>query len=157
MGKDKKNSLIRKNFTLCILQLGSKNSTMNKYPLLMGGSEMSVILENEYGVVNINKDVVSAIAGASAIECYGLVGMVSKSASDGIASLLKRDSLNKGINIEVEEDGIVIDLYVIIQFGTKISVVAQNIIDKIKYNVENQTGLKVLKVNLNIEGVRVQE
>lgn len=118
---------------------------------------MSVILENEYGVVNINKDVVSAIAGASAIECYGLVGMVSKSASDGIANLLKRESLNKGINIEVEEDGIIIDLYVIIQFGTKISVVAQNIIDKVKYNVENQTGLKVLKVNLNIEGVRVQE
>ncbi|MBN2898264.1 MAG: Asp23/Gls24 family envelope stress response protein [Clostridia bacterium] len=117
---------------------------------------MSVILENEYGMVNINKDVVSTIAGASAVECYGLVGMVSKSAGDGIVSLLKRDNLNKGVNVEVEEDGIIIDLYVIIQFGTKISVVAQNIIDKVKYNVENQTGLKVLKVNLNIEGVRVQ-
>ena len=117
---------------------------------------MSVKLENEYGMVNINKEVVSTIAGASAVECYGLVGMVSKSATDGIANLLKRENLNRGVNVEVEEDGITIDLFVIIQFGTKISVVAQNIIDKVKYNVENQTGLKVLKVNLNIEGVRVQ-
>jgi len=124
--------------------------------LKMGGMNMSVKIENEYGMVNINKEVVSTIAGASAVECYGLVGMVSKSTTDGIASLLKRDNLNKGVNIEVEEEGIIIDLFVIIQFGTKISVVAQNIIDKVKYNVENQTGLKVLKVNLNIEGVRVQ-
>ena len=56
----------------------------------------------------------------------------------------------------MEEEGIAIDLYVIIQFGTKISVVAENIIEKVKYNVENQTGLKVLNVNLHIEGVRVQ-
>ncbi len=116
---------------------------------------MTIRVENEIGSIDINSEVVATIAGASAIECYGLVGMAAKTSSGGFASLLKRENLSKGVTVHMEEEGIVIDLYVIIQFGTKISVVAQNIIDKVKYNVENQTGLKVLKVNLNIEGVRV--
>ena len=52
--------------------------------------------------------------------------------------------------------GWLIDLFVIIQFGTKISVVAKNTIDSVKYQVETQTGLKVSTVNLNIEGIKVQ-
>lgn len=117
---------------------------------------MTIRVENEIGTIDINSDVVATIAGASAIECYGLVGMASRSTTNGIVNLLKRENLSKGVSIQMEEDGIAVDLYVIIQFGTKISVVAENIIEKVKYNVENQTGLKVLNVNLHIEGVRVQ-
>lgn len=117
---------------------------------------MTAKFENEYGSVYINNEVISTIAGASAIECYGLVGMASKSAADGIVKLLKRENLNKGVKVHIEENFVVIDLFVVIQFGTKISVVANNIIDKVKYNVENQTGMIVKKVNINIEGVRVQ-
>lgn len=118
---------------------------------------MSIKIENDLGSINIDKDVIANIAGSSAIECYGLVGMASRSASSGIVNLLKKENLSKGVKIEETEDGIIIDLFVIIQFGTKISVVAENIIEKVKYNVENQTGLKIIKVNLNIEGVKVQE
>jgi len=115
-----------------------------------------ISLSNEIGKIEISAEVIASIAGASAIECYGLVGMASKSQTNGIVRLLKRDQLTKGIKVHVEEEAIVIDLFVIVQFGTKISVVADNIIKKVKYNVENQTGLTVKKVNLNIEGVRVQ-
>lgn len=117
---------------------------------------MTIKLDNEIGAININTEVVAMIAGSSAMECYGLVGMAAKSTTNGLAKLLRGDQLTKGVDVHEEEEGIVLDLYVIVQFGTKISVVAKNIIDQVKYNVENQTGLKVLKVNLNIEGVRVQ-
>jgi uncharacterized alkaline shock family protein YloU len=113
-------------------------------------------VENEIGTIEISPEVVATIAGASAIECYGLVGMASKASAGGIARLLKREHLTKGIKVHQEDDALIIDLFVIVQFGTKISVVADNIIQKVKYNVETQTGLKVKKVNLNIEGVRVQ-
>ncbi len=113
-------------------------------------------IQNQYGTINISTEVIAMIAGAAAVECYGLVGMASKSAGSGIVNLLKREHLSKGINITAKDDVLTIDLYVIVQFGTKISVVAENIIKKVKYNVENQTGLVVEKVNLNIEGVRVQ-
>lgn len=117
---------------------------------------MTIKVDNNYGAIYINNEVIATIAGAAAIECYGLVGMASRSATNGIVSLLKKENLSKGVKIKAEEAGITIDLFVVIQFGTKISVVAQNIIERVKYSVENQTGLKVLKVNLNIEGVRVQ-
>jgi len=117
---------------------------------------MTAKIENSMGSVYISNDVISTIAGASAIECYGLVGMASKSAADGIVRLLKKENLDKGVKIHIEDNSIIIDLYIIVQFGTKISVVANNIIEKVKYNVENQTGMTVKKVNINIEGVRVQ-
>lgn len=118
---------------------------------------MSAKIQNEIGTIHIDNDAISIIAGVSVMECYGLVGMASKSATDGLVKLLKRDNIQRGVKIHLEENSIVIDLYVIIQFGTKISVVANNIIDKVKYNVENQTGMSVKKVNISIEGVRVLE
>lgn len=118
---------------------------------------MITAVNNEYGNIHINTEVIATIAGAAAIECYGLVGMASKSTAGGIVDLLKREHLTKGIKVNAEEDQLVIDLYVVVQFGTKISVVAENIIKKVKYSVESQTGLTVKKVNLNIESVRVQK
>ena len=118
---------------------------------------MSIKINNEIGDITIKSEVVATIAAVSAMECYGLVGMTYKSAKSGLAKILKGEHLSKGVQIKVEEDGIRIDLFVIVQYGTKLSVVAENIIEKVKYNVETQTGLNVLEVNLNIEGVKVQE
>lgn len=117
---------------------------------------MNKQINNEYGTINISSDVIANIAGAAAVECYGLVGMANKSASSGIVSLLTGDQIGRGVNVHFEEDALIIDLFVIIQFGTKISVVAENIIKAVKYSVENQTGIPVKKVHLNIESVRVQ-
>ena len=111
--------------------------------------------ESEIGNVYINNEVIATIAGSSAMECYGLVGMASKSATDGFVKLLRKENMTKGVKVKIEDNSIVLDLYVIIQYGTRISVVADNIINKIKYNVENQTGMSVKDVNINIEGVRV--
>lgn len=117
---------------------------------------MTIKVANEMGEVLIDERVIAKLAGVSAMECYGLVGMVSKNTTSGLVKLLRNEHLNKGVEIQTLEDGIIIDLYVIIQFGTKISVVAENIINQVKFNIENQTGLEVKKVNLNIEGVKTK-
>ncbi len=118
---------------------------------------MSIKINNEIGDISIKNEVVATIAAVSAMECYGLVGMTYKSAKSGLAKILKGEHLSKGVEVQVEETGVRINLFVIVQFGTKLSVVAENIIEKVKYNVEMQTGLNVIEVNLNIEGVKVQE
>lgn len=118
---------------------------------------MSIKIINNYGDISIKNDVIATIAAVSAMECYGLVGMTYKSAKNGIAKILKGEHLSKGVEVTSEDQGIKINLFVIVQFGTKLSVVAENIIEKVKYNVETQTGLNVVEVNLNIEGVKVQE
>lgn len=114
-------------------------------------------LSNEFGSINIDDNVLAIIAGISAMECYGLVGMASRNATEGLVELLRREHLSKGVKIHTEDNRVIIDLYVIVQFGTKISVVADNIIEKVKYNIENLTGLTVEKVNINVQGVRVQK
>ena len=109
----------------------------------------------QYGEIYISDDVLASLAGLAAMECYGIVGMASKSAKDGIVELLKRENLSRGVKVSSEAEEIIIDLFVIVEFGTKISAVADNIISKVKYTLENLTGLKVRKVNINVHGVRV--
>lgn len=110
---------------------------------------------NELGYINISESVIATIAGAAAMECYGLVGMASKRSTDGFVELLKGENLKRGVKITQNQNKITIDLYVIIEYGVKISVVAENIIEKVKYYVEKQTGLKVSKINVIVESVRV--
>lgn len=112
---------------------------------------------NDYGHINIDDNVIATISGLSAMESYGIVGMASKNASDGFFELLKKESLTKGIKIYTDKNDVVIDLHVILQYGIKISVVAENIIEKVKFNVENLTGLKVKNVNVYVQGIRVEK
>ncbi|NLI59981.1 MAG: Asp23/Gls24 family envelope stress response protein [Clostridiales bacterium] len=103
----------------------------------------------------IADEVIATLAGVSAIECYGIVGMASKRATDGIVELLGRENLSKGVKVYTQGEDIIIDLFVIVEYGISIAAVAENIIDTVKYKVENFTGMNVNKVNVAVEGVRV--
>jgi len=116
---------------------------------------MPARMRTDIGEIYLSDDVLASLAGLAATECYGIVGMASRSAKDGIVELLKRENLSKGVKVTSDGDEIIIDLYIIVEFGTKISVIADNIISKVKYTLENLTGLKVKKVNINVQGVRV--
>ena len=118
---------------------------------------MSVNMLNENGNIIIDDQVFATLAGLAAMECYGVVGMASKNATEGIFELLKREQLTKGIKVTAVEDKINIDLYIVLQYGVKISVVADNIISRIKYSVENFSGVYVNNVNIFVQGVRVQK
>ena len=118
---------------------------------------MPAKVHGDLGNINIDDNVIATIAGISAMESYGIVGMASKNATDGLFELLKMDNLAKGIKVYSKEDAIVIDLHVILEYGVKISVVAENIIDRVKFNVENQTGLKVEKINVYVQEIRVEK
>lgn len=112
-------------------------------------------ITNENGSINYSVDVIANIVGISTMECYGVVGMASKNASDGFWELIRGENLSKGVKINSKDNNINIELYIIVEYGTKISVIANNIIQKIKYNVENYTGLKVSSITVNVQGVRV--
>jgi len=112
-------------------------------------------IANENGYINYSEEVVANIVGVSTMECYGVVGMASKNATDGLWELIKGESLNKGVKINNKNNQLNIELFIIVEYGTKISVIANNIIQKVKYNVENYTGLKVSSITVNVQGVRV--
>lgn len=112
-------------------------------------------MNSQLGAINISQEVLGSIAGNAATECYGLVGMASRNLQDGIAELLGRDAVSKGVEVKLEGDQVVIELYIIVEYGVRISEVARNIMERVKYTVENLTGLKVNGVNVNVQGVRV--
>jgi uncharacterized alkaline shock family protein YloU len=112
-------------------------------------------IANENGYINYSEDVVANIVGISTMECYGVVGMASKNAKDGLWELIKGESLSKGVKVHSKDNELFIELYIMVEYGTKISVIANNIIQKIRYNIENYTGIKVSSITVNVQGVRV--
>ena len=116
---------------------------------------MSVCMENALGTICIENEVIARIAGMTAMECYGIVGMAAKNVKDGFFQLLKVESLTKGIQVTVEDNRLFIDFHVIVEYGTNISAIADNMIRTVKYKLEQTLELEVVKINICVEGVRV--
>lgn len=116
---------------------------------------MSARLENEYGTIIIDSEVLARMAGLAAMDCYGIVGMAAKNVKEGIFQLLKTESLTKGIRLNINENKISIDFHIIVEYGTNISVIANNVISTVKYTLEENAGLEVEQINVYVEGVRV--
>ena len=107
-------------------------------------------LTNSLGTVTIETDVIAPYAGSIA------VGMAAVNMKDGLVKLLKRDYLSHGINVTVGENNeISIDFHVIISYGVSIFTVADNLKQTVKYRVEEFTGMKIDRINIFVEGVRV--
>lgn len=117
----------------------------------MGGK-----FSNDYGTIVISEEVIAQISGMTATECYGIVGMAARNVKDGIVQLLKGESLTKGIAVEVHnENQVNIEFHIVVEYGTKISAVTDNLISTVKYKVKDILGLEVKQVKVFVEGVRV--
>ena len=108
------------------------------------------------GRIEISPTAVANLASAAVLKSYGVVGMASPDLRGGLAELLHRD-MQRGVRVEYVNDQFVIDLYVIIQYGTRISEVAQNIMRNVKYRVEKSLGIPVARVNVHVQGLCVGE
>ena len=116
---------------------------------------MSSILTSKLGNIEIDKNVLAQLTYKAATESDGLVGFSSK--SKGIVELLKGENATKGVNIvEINENQVDIEISVILQYGTNITTVANNIIERIKYTVETYSGIKVNLVTVSVQGIRVK-
>jgi len=116
---------------------------------------MFTVAANQLGKVDISREAVETIAGLATVDCYGLVGMAPRKWADGITDILGRESIRKGVEVREEEDGLVVDVFVVVSYGTKISEVALNIMQKIRYVMQEVAGLRVARVNVNVQSVRV--
>ena len=119
--------------------------------------EGSFILEAQQGRIYIEEEVVAALAGLATAECYGVVGLAPRGFSEGLAEILHRDSISRGVKVEGQEGKLSVEVNVVIGYGTRISEVARNIMSTVKYTVEDLTGLKVGKVDVFVRSVQVTE
>ena len=116
---------------------------------------MKCQMENQYGTVLVDENVIATYAGSVAVECFGIVGMAAVNVRDGLVKLLKKEHITHGIEVAVVDNKITIDFHVIIAYGVGIMTVSDNLIETVKYKVEQFTGMKVDKINIHVEGVRV--
>jgi uncharacterized alkaline shock family protein YloU len=116
---------------------------------------MSFRIASESGIVQVSDEVIAAIVGTAALECYGLVGMSSrKLLKDGIAELLGQENLGRGVDVRMENNEMHIDLYIIASYGTKLSEVALNVQNRVKYVLNEVIGLEVQHIHIIVQGVR---
>lgn len=108
--------------------------------------------KNNWGSIRIADDVVRIIAGLAATEVAGVAGM-SGGVVGGITEKLGRKNLSKGVKVEVGEKEAAVDLYIIVEYGVRIPEVAAKIQDDVKTAIEKMTGLTVVEVNVNVQGV----
>ncbi len=108
--------------------------------------------KNSLGSIRIADDVVRIIAGMAATEVPGVVGM-SGGVVGGIAEKLGRKYLSKGVKVEVGEKEAAVDLFIVVEYGSSIPEVAAKIQDSVKGAVEKMTGLTVVEINVNVQGV----
>ena len=112
-------------------------------------------LKNHNGEITITKTVFAQIVGNVINNCFGVVGMASKSATDGIVSLLKKDHYEKGVRVVADNDGkLVIDVHIIVSYGVNLPAISRSIAKEVKYIVEKMTGFTVKKVNVCIDAMK---
>ena len=109
-------------------------------------------IPTELGNIKIADDVVAIIAGLAATEVEGVVGM-SGGIAGGIADILGKRNLSKGVKVEVGDQQAAIDLYIIVKFGARIPDVAWKIQESVKQAIESMTGLEALSINVHVQGV----
>ncbi len=108
------------------------------------------------GNINISNEVIATIVGGAVTECYGVVGMASqKMLKDGLYELLKLENYSRGVLVTDKDTGIMIDVYIIVGYGMKISEIVFEVQKKVKYVLETSLDVEFDSINVYVQGVSV--
>lgn len=113
-------------------------------------------IENYMGVIQISEDYFSQLIGHEVSSCFGVAGMANSNRRQNLRSRIfsKRDYLDKGIIVRANGYGVDVDLHIIVAYGLNISAIVQSIVNKVRYTVEQATGLEVKNVNVYIDEMK---
>ena len=111
--------------------------------------------ETRLGKIKVMPVAIASLASQAVLECYGVVGMATKDLASGIVEILQPASHRRGVGVNLDDDLVEIDLYVVIEFGTRIATVTQNIQSVVKYTVEKALGVPVAAVNVHVQDLRL--
>ncbi len=107
------------------------------------------------GDLHVANEVLAELAGHAITRCYGVVGMAAPTAADGIAKLLPASRLRRGVVVSTTEEGVQVDVHVIIEYGTNINTVSQNVIEAVTFAMTEYAQVPLAGVNVHVEGVKV--
>ena len=108
------------------------------------------------GGIHISPNAVATIAYHAVLESYGVVGLAPKNLADGIVKSITRDP-SKGVTVQYNGEDIDIEVHIIVEYGTRISSVAESVVNTVRYHVEKALGLKVNSVSVHVAGLRISD
>jgi uncharacterized alkaline shock family protein YloU len=110
--------------------------------------------EDNLGSIHVSPTAIATVASQALLTSYGVVGMASKTAIGDLAATLTRDP-HHGIDVQYKRGKLTIDVYVIVQHGTRITSVASSVINAVRFQVEKATSIPVHQVNIFVQGLRI--
>ncbi|MDO4183452.1 MAG: Asp23/Gls24 family envelope stress response protein [Coriobacteriia bacterium] len=108
------------------------------------------------GNLHVSNDVLADIIGNAALECYGVVGMAAPNVADAAAKLLPASRLRRGITLTSTENGVHVDIYVIIEYGTNIKAVTKNLVDTITFALDTNACVPLDGIDVHVQGIKGQ-
>ena len=111
--------------------------------------------EGRLGRIEVSPAAIAGLAASAVLECYGVVGMSPRTLRDGLAEILRRESHRRGVQVRIVDQLIVVDLYVVLEYGVRISEVTHNIMENVKFGVEKVLGVPIDEVNVHVQGLRL--
>ena len=109
------------------------------------------------GKIEILPNAIHSIAVQAVCGCYGVVGIAAPRLRNGHAILLPEEQSNQGVQVRLVNDQIILEIYVVLEYGLRISEIAHNVMSRVKYSTEKMLGVPVAQVNVNVQGLRQEK
>lgn len=109
------------------------------------------------GRIDVAPRAIATTVAQAVTRCYGVVGMAPRNLRDSVTHVLRPEDQYKGIDVQINGEQVVIDLFVVIEYGTRIATVARNIMESVHYAVEQALGAVTTTVNVHVQGLRLEQ
>ena len=107
------------------------------------------------GDLHVSNDVLADVVGNAAMQCYGVVGMTAPNAADGIAKILPASRLRRGVVVTKEEQGVRVDLYIVVEYGINVSTVTRNLTDAVRFALTEYTRIPLAAIEDHVHGIKI--
>ena len=108
------------------------------------------------GGIHISPNAVATIAYHATLESYGVVGLAPKNLAEGLAHTITREP-TRGVSVDYDGDNVDIEIYIVVEYGTRISSVSNSVVNTVRYNEEKALGLRINTINVHVTGLRVSD
>ena len=108
------------------------------------------------GDLHVSNDVLADVVGNAAMQCYGVVGMTAPNAADGIAKILPASRLRRGVVVTKEEQGVRVDLYIVVEYGINVSTVTRNLTDAVRFALTEYMRIPLAAIEVHVQGIKIK-
>ncbi len=108
------------------------------------------------GDLHVSNDVLADVVGNAAMQCYGVVGMTAPNAADGIAKILPASRLRRGVVVTQAEQGVRVDLYIVVEYGINVSTVTRNLTDAVRFALTDYTRIPLDTIEIHVQGIKIK-